>query len=762
MFTRANLQKLKDYFRPLSSRVERGVYFCRITKMSQEVLTFIQEYYDAARHKGVVIDGRIQNPTPQNLEYFQEMMGNDFRLDINFLSDHLQKWLPRMTDIQREMVVTALFSTLQDMQRQGKNDNILRNAYMKYMCWLYYKFERIINQLGSETIPKILYDGTISHYELQLLLVLSRAGADILLLEREGDHAYIKLDPQSAYSQLYQTEGMTDFPEYFNLKWVQSEMTKKINRQRLYGVLPNIENCTNAWMQKADVEQVLTDVKSRGADARFFYNSFLIQYGVEDTLTYSNDLFAFYKNLKNTQRKICVVNQEISIPTPEEIAKIKRGNYPNADQLLLGLSQNIQYAENIELQRLMVKAFLDVLLEESDKLGGNTLKLTNKAVYLLCWLQRYRKELFQNWKAPEISVFILFGNCASETEGLFLQMLSKLPVDVLILLPNCNADMIAVPTGALKIQRECLLSMEQFPVDQAQMRVSTAAFQAERDLDSLMYQDTGLYRNQQYAKAETVTLQTMYEEISILWDQELKYRPSFDVSNDVVTIPVLFGKICGVLEGKKDGYWRSIKKLMTPDTLMVTKVPWIASTDPNPMKAYATQFLQNRKILKNKIKEHKAYTYGILRPEIQDYLLDRLQVLLDQKVIQGTYENGTEYTIIATVLNLNKDILRMIQKFDFTKKNPKLIIVNTTEQMLSLEDSIVVAFLNLVGFDILFFVPTGYQCVEKYFHTNLFYEYQIGEYLYDLSIPDWKFVSMEDRGIQSIRRLFGKGGQLWR
>lgn len=761
MFTRANLQKLNDYFRPLSDRMERGVYFCRITKTSQEVLTFIQQYYDAARHKGVVIDGRIQNPTPQNLEYFQEMMGNDFRLDIKFLSERLQKWLPRMTDIQREMVVTALFSTLQDMQRQGKNDNILRNAYMKYMCWLYYKFERIINQLGSETIPKILYDGTISQYELQLLLVLSRAGADILLLEREGDNAYIKLDPQSAYSQLYQTEGMTDFPEYFNLKWVQSEMTKKINRQRLYGVLPSIENCTNAWMQKADVEQVLTDVKNRGADARFFYNSFLIQYGVEDTLTYSNDLFAFYKNLKNTQRKICVVNQEIPIPTPEEIAKIKRGNYPNADQLLLGLSQNIQYAENIELQRLMVKAFLDVLLEESDKLGGNTLKLTNKAVYLLCWLQRYRKELFQNWKAPEISVFILFGNCASETECLFLQMLSKLPVDVLILLPNCNTDMIAVPTGALKIQRECLLSMEQFPVDQAQMRVSTAAFQAERDLDSLMYQDTGLYRNQQYAKAETVTLQTMYEEISILWDQELKYRPSFDVSNDVVTIPVLFGKICGVPEGKKDGYWRSIKKLMTPDTLMVTKVPWIASTDPNPMKAYATQFLQNRKILKNKIKEHKAYTYGILRPEIQDYLLDRLQVLLDQKVIQGTYENGTEYTIIATVLNLNKDILRMIQKFDFTKKNPKLIIVNTTEQMLSLEDSIVVAFLNLIGFDILFFVPTGYQCVEKYFHTNLFYEYQIGEYLYDLSIPDWRFVSMEDRGIQSIRRLFGKGGSLW-
>ncbi len=761
MFKRANLQKLNDFFEPLSNRTERGVYFCRITKTSQDVLKFIQEYYDAARRSGVVIDGRLQNPTPQNLEYFHEMMGDDFRLDQNFLSAKLKKWLPRMTDTQREVVVVAIFSTLQDMQRKGKNENMLRNAYMKYMCWLYYKFERIVNQLGSETIPKILYDGTITNYELQILMILSRAGADIVLLERAGDDAYIKLDQHSEYSQLYEATGMTAFPEYFNLQWIQSEMIKTTNRKKLYGVLPSIQNCTNAWMQKAQLDQVLTDVKSRGSDARFFYNSFIVQYGVEDKLTYSNDLFSFYKNLKNTERKLCVVNQEIPIPTPEEIAGIQRGNYPNADQLLLGLSKNIQYTENIELQRLMVKAFLDVFLEESDRLNGNILKLTNKAVYILCWLKRYRKEIFQNWKATDVSVFILFGHAISDTESLFLQMLAKLPVDVLVLLPNCTPDAVIEPTGALKIQREFLMDVKEFPIEQAQMRVSTAAFQAERDLDSLMYQDTGLYRNQQYAKAETVTLQTMYEEINILWDQELKYRPTFDVNNDTVTLPVLFGKICGVQDGKKDLYWKTIKKLMTPDTLFVSKIPWIASTDPNPMKAHATQFLQNRRLLKNKIKEHKSYPYGILRPEIQDYLLDQLQILLDQKIIQGTYENGTEYTIIATVLNLNRDILRLIQKFDFTKKNPKLVILNTTEQILSLEDSILVAFLNLVGFDILFFVPTGYQCVEKYFQKKLFNEYQIGEYLYDLVIPDWRFVSIEERGLQSIRRLFGKGGQLW-
>ena len=85
--------------------------------------------------------------------------------------------------------------------------------------------------------------------------------------------------------------------------------------------------------------------------------------------------------------------------------------------------------------------------------------------------------------------------------------------------------------------------------------------------------------------------------------------------------------------------------------------------------------------------------------------------------------------------------MRTVQKFDFTKKNPKLIYINTGETILSLQDSILIAFLNLTGFDILFFVPTGYQSVEKYFAGNLMEEHQIGEYIYDMQVPDLNSIS---------------------
>ena len=87
----------------------------------------------------------------------------------------------------------------------------------------------------------------------------------------------------------------------------------------------------------------------------------------------------------------------------------------------------------------------------------------------------------------------------------------------------------------------------------------------------------------------------------------------------------------------------------------------------------------------------------------------------------------------------------MIQKFDFTKKNPKLIYINTTEKVITLEDSILAAYLNLIGFDVLFFVPTGYQSVEHHFNKKIMEEHRIGEYLYELQIPDFNSLPEDNR-----------------
>ncbi len=740
MFEHKKIRELNDFFLTLDKRAERGIYFYRICGYHEQVREFLTKYYQAARQSGVVIEGRIPNPDEKNLAYYEEIMGQDFMLHVGFVESSLKKWLPRMNASQRGELAAAIYDCLLELKRAGKNDNILKNAYIKFMCWLYYKFERLTNRLGANELPKILYEGDVSNYELLLLTILAKTGCDIVLVQYHGDDNYRRLDAQSLQSELLEMPGLCAFPQGFGMKQLREQLQRQENRQRLYGALPSVTPCTNAWIAGKGLRDVLTPAASRGNDGRFFYNCLIRIRGVEDKLTYINELYQFYLELKNTKRNTVIIDGAIAKPGPEEIARIERGSYADKEQMLFFLSKNIQFSGNREMQSLANKAFLDVMLKEADQPGISLNKLMNKAVYLLCWLRRYQRELFGGMKLPETACLIVFGGCREENEVLFYRMMAALPVDVLFLAPNLQQSCQFADDKLYEIHHANSLSVSHFPREGAEIHMGTAAYHAERELDEVMYRDSGLYRNMQYKKANSVTLQTMYEEIAILWNQEVKYRPNFATAEELVTLPVIFAKVSGVKERQMPRYWSEIKALITEDTLVVKEAPFISSAAPNPMRALATEFYKNGKLRRQKIKAHPQYPYGVLREEMQEHIFDKLQLLIDQRIIKGTMENGMEYTIVAAVFHLPKEVVRLIQKFDFTKKNPKLIYINTTENPISLEDAILLAFLNLVGFDILLFVPTGYQIAKRYFNKEVMEEHQIGDYVYDLAVPDFSQV----------------------
>ena len=602
MFKHQKIHQLDDYFVELSNRENKGVYFYRMNVYTQEIGDFIKRYYEAARLAGVIIEGKIPNPDEKNLSYYNEIMGMNFYMNMEFISVSLKKWLPRMNDYQRNNVAVSIYNTLEDLQKAGKNENMLKNAYIKFMCWLYYKFERIVNLLGQEKVPKILYEGSISNYELLLISVLCHAGCDIVLLQYQGDAAYLKLDANSSFSYEFKIDNATPFPSDFNLKWVRQQIQNDFTNARLYGEKPKYVNCTNAWITGEILEDIKQNVTVRGKNDAFFYNCFCIMNGVKDKITYMNELYQLQLELKNNKRRIVIVDDAIPAPSNEEIASIRRRTYTKLDQMLSDLVVNIQYSFNIELQRLMIKAFLDVLLEEAKKPQMNINKMTNKAVYMLCWLKRYQAELFSSWKMPQISCFILMSGCKSETEALFLKILARLPIDVLILNPNLNIKSTIYDKLLYEVNYETSMNVTKFPRENADIKLGTVAYHAERELDTIMYQDSGLYRNQQYQKANAVNLQTMYEEIKILWNEELKYRPNFLITDDIVNLPVICAKVSGVKNSDITSYWISVKELMTQDTYVIQNVPFIESTAYNPLKEHTTEFFKNGKLQKNKIK----------------------------------------------------------------------------------------------------------------------------------------------------------------
>ena len=278
---------------------------------------------------------------------------------------------------------------------------------------------------------------------------------------------------------------MREFPPDFSLKRVRSDIQNALNNERIYGIRPQIINCTNAWIEGKGLADLRKSVTARGDDPKLYYNCFYRINGVEDKGTYANELYQFQQELTGGGRRVVIVDECIPKPEMEEIAAVKRKNYSRQDEMLMDLITNIQYTANIELQRAMVKAFLDVMLAEAKAADMNLNKLTNKAVYMLCWLKRYQKRLFSNWKIPDISCFIHMGPCSDENEALFLRILARLPVDVLVLNPNLNARCCLEDALLYEIKFPESLSMDRYPQQSADVQVGTVAFHAERELDGL-------------------------------------------------------------------------------------------------------------------------------------------------------------------------------------------------------------------------------------------------------------------------------------
>lgn len=893
LFKHIKIQSLDDFFVPLSGRSEKGIYFYRFNKISNKIDEFIYKYYNAARKSGVVIDGKIGNPTESNLSYYQEIMGMDFQMSMGFISDSLKKWLPRMRAIQRENIAGAIYDVLDGLRRSGKNENMLKNAYIKFMCWLYYKFEGVVEQMNGENIPKIFFVGDIVGYEFMLINILADAGCDVVFVQPHGDVSYLKVDENLEKSFEYVGENgaaeqnmVREFAADFSIKSMLENHDFKAQRENGQGTvssqaevqrakshgmggsqvdvqniqrqeigIPQAEgkstknlqnkkslnikvqsteadninsmadrggsqpkmsykvstrNCTNVWIEGNGLDDFLQPAGVRkdrfrklyenerrtekvnnvdnaqnlhirnaekvnnvenarnlhnirniennlgngmfsadnaqgyGADKdKIFFNCYVRINGVWDKLTYENELYQFYLSLKAMKRNVVVISELIPKPDVDEIAKIRRENYRDVFQLVKGLELNINFTENPIVSEFLINSFEDTVYGEADRLGtgANINKILNKAVYLLCFINRYQTQFFKNFSYDNIPCFIYMGGCNDENEAMFMHFLARTPIDVLILCPN-RAERCRLEDNILyDINYEEQLAIDKFPIQNSGLHIGTAAYHAERELDTLMYNDDTIFRDKQYDKARTVSLQTMDREIKILWETEIKYRPGFSTVDGSVNIPVIFSKFSGVKDGNVREYMIMLKKLMTPETVVVDKVPNILSTDANPIKEYATEFFKNGRLHRDKIKKSRAYRYGFLRDEMQDYILDKLEFLIAQKYIKGTFENGTEYTIVSVALNLPKEVTRLLQAFDFTKKNPKLLYINTSDELISLEDAIYLTFLHLLGFDVALFVPTGYN-MEKYFNLKLMEEHQLGDYIYDIQIPDWESIPL--------------------
>lgn len=769
MYNIISTTSLNDLFTEYKNRSNKGAYLIRSFSYGKNIESFLKQLVANRNKYNTLFIDKLNNPDEKQLDYYETILGMEFSNNRAFFENAFNKWLSNLNINQKNTLIDSMEETFNMLLKSGKTESILKNIYVKFMCWFYYRLGSTLSSLGNDNFPKIVYTGSISNHELLFMHLLAESGCDIVLLIQDKE-SYKKADSSNSLAYLYEDSEKLPFPENFSSSYIlnklnqtntlnnagavrntgavsQTTVTDNTNQTTSNTRITIPHNVpvinTNAWLYPSGatssstianpidlLNAYITPESQRGSDD-FIYNLFIRIQGVWSKTTCKKDLFAWQKKLTQNGRIIIEINK-LDVPSIQETQNIPRFNITSKEDIIAGLYPVLRKTQVPRLNNIIYKAFYDVIMnDDEDKLN----RLNNKAIYITLWFNRFIDRLYSKYRDDNnMPVFIYFGGAKTNFECMFLKFLSHMLCDILIFCPSSEDKCMLDDSRLFTKHFDEFLEINELPKSPDDAVVGTVAYHAEQELTDVLYDNSGMYRQRQYPHADTVKLQTMLEEINMLWHETGTFRPGFETMDNTVILPVIAAKINGIKNGNKKQYWENIKKKLGDDTLLIKSVPYIRNNNTSIFKA--NEVIRNGKLLKDVIQSSPKYKYRILRNETQEHIFNKIQLLLDSKIIKGTFSQGMEYRIVNLLLNLNKDIIRLIQKFDFTKDIPKVVVLAFSESSCSVDDAILLAFLHFLGFDIVIYAPTGYQVIETYYSEPLFVDYQAGEYDYDMKEDD--------------------------
>lgn len=429
MFDLLKINNVEEYFKVYSQRNPNGVYFCRIIGYDDETLRFLRKYQTFSQRKGTYINKTLENPSITDIKYLSSIISNNFELNTNCIRQDCCNWLKFINYNQQILISESIYTILIELSKSN-NINIVRNAYIKFLYWLKYKFGNSIKYIGQDEVPKILYEGNIGKYEFYMLLILSKAGCDTIYVNFLSEDSYILADMEGKYSIKISKPIKQIPPIHFSkINLMATEEKEKI--------LLNIKKLpykinTNEWIKDDFFNEIYKENRVRNANNLDEINNMFIKYiGIDKKDEYCNRLYSMKKQLEQIKKNYIFVENGIQTPTLDEISKL-RFAYNSKDDILFGVMKKINFSKDIKINKAIQIEFFNFIENLSD---DNLSRIYNMVIKLMCWMERYAKKLFFNYNGINLPIFVLFGTC-NYIEATFLCMLSKLPVDVLYINPN--------------------------------------------------------------------------------------------------------------------------------------------------------------------------------------------------------------------------------------------------------------------------------------------------------------------------------------
>jgi hypothetical protein len=498
-----------------------------------------------------------------------------------------------------------------------------------------------------------------------------------------------------------------------------------------------------------------------GEDICPVYFASLVGVPADDKLSdYKNALFKLREDLIASPKFLMFSLDTLRSLTEDEVSFFDAVSRGDADETTRDFVNLI----NINGDSLRTAEAKRIFAEDAEKLKDKSPdQLFSYGAKIITWLRRFTSsENYARFCTADIPVIMFYGKTGrDETE--FMHFMSRAGFDVLYIssekaslnvLKENNTD------GRMQIF-EFPYETTQFPYPDKAVkgRFATVAYSAEREFDEFMYSGNAVFKEYQFSDMKALTLKTTFEEIGILWHTGAKYRAGFDViGGKTAVVPNIFAKISGVKDGNANDYFDSIREKLSPFTRIIYKSPSYDKYTQSVLTSYK-DYYSGGEIFTDKLKGSQINPYNYLSDDLQKLIFRKMQEAADSGLL-NLGENELVPLIIWVGLSLDKEILKMLQKFDYTGDIPKIIVIDTIEDTFSKVECIQLLLYNLLGFDILVYTPTGYRNLETYLSPNAFETYTMNEFAYNLHIPRFKIpdkvpLPKENSGL--FNKLFKKG-----
>lgn len=703
------------------------------------------ESYAAAKKNGLFFEGKLPMATTTEISSAASYAAADFN-DEKSVKAGIQSWISsQRLPYSADAITPALREAIAQCGANG------RNTYYVILCWLM-KYLSIRPQ-------SLVYIGTGTLRELFFLYIMSLAGVKIIYVSYGMDKDFEKFPHKDAVQTVGGAmSGMVqiDFA-HIDLSKAAKMSEMRSAAQQVDGIVQRLNTTAAGIFEDFMVDRRTRVVKNGGVfkEDGVIPVYFAALIGYDEEAVYNNMLLKFKEGFAGSKKQLIFIEKPLGNPTAEEIKQLGSVTRSSTGEMIDELALLIKLNGD-PVRTALAQTELRKLLNEL--YTGNQTVVYNYASKLISWLYRCTQARKYSVQYEDTPVILYYGDI-SQSELYFLHFMSRSGFDVIYITPNKLLLDLAVDKNLDNRMQIFQLPQSKesgsYPNKAVKMKVATVAYSAERELDTMLYNgDAGVFRDFQFPNSQSVTLKTTLEEIGILWKQEARFRQGFATSGNLVTVPNIFAKISGVKDGNVAAYWEEIRDRLTPETILLVKDDKQPPAGTMDLSAYRS-FYRNGQIDAEKLKASTLNRYSYLPDRIQDMLMFKLQEAVDSGFIKLS---GDELicSVMHYGLSLDKEFMKLLQSFDFTKQLPKLIWIDAVEQTFTLEECIQLVLCNLIGFDILIYTPTGYKNLETFVSADAFEEHTLNEFMYNMEVPKFK-VPSESKNSGLFGKLFRKG-----